>query len=103
MAIIREARKPNTRACYASKWKRFVHYAIAQKFDPYTPSVQDIICYLLHLQKSGLAYTSIRIHLTAMAAYLQNRERTSLFRIPVVKAFMEGESTYNTTSTSLEP
>lgn len=52
--------------------------------------MQDFICYLLHLQKSNLAYTSIQWHLAAIAAYLQNRQHLSLFRIPVNKAFMEG-------------
>ncbi|XP_078506854.1 uncharacterized protein LOC144767128 [Lissotriton helveticus] len=90
MDIIREARKPTTRACYAAKWKRFVIYCADHNINPLDASTHDIICYLLHLYKCNLAYASIRIHLSAIAAYLQNRQHLSLFRVPAIKAFLEG-------------
>ncbi|XP_078517197.1 uncharacterized protein LOC144781723 [Lissotriton helveticus] len=90
MHIIKEARKPTTRACYAAKWKRFVIYCTANDIDPLDASIPNIICYLLHLYKCNLAYTSIRIHLSAIAAYLQNRQHLSVFRVPAIKAFLEG-------------
>lgn len=48
-----------------------------------TLSVTSCIC------KSHLAYASIRLHLAAVAAYLQTGNK-SLFRVPVIKAFMKG-------------
>lgn len=86
MTVLKEARRPTTAACYAAKWKRIVHYSTTQHINPSSPTEQ-VICYLLHLQKSQLAYISIRLHLAAIAAYLQNRKHQSLFHIPVIKAF----------------
>lgn len=63
------------------------------------------LCYLLHLQAAGLAFTSIKWRLTALAAYLQNREQTSIVRIPLIKAFLQGlknHSTQSSTHTSVE-
>ncbi|XP_078518308.1 uncharacterized protein LOC144782952 [Lissotriton helveticus] len=90
MDIIKEARRPTTRACYAAKWKRFVIYCSNNNINPLDASTQNIICYLLHLYRCNLAYSSIRIHLAAIAAYLHNRQHLSLFRVPAIKAFMEG-------------
>lgn len=89
MSILKEAWRTTTRACYAAKLKCFLQYCILKDNIPLTASVQHICC-LFHLQKSGLAYTSICMHLAAVAAYLQNRQHISLFRIPVIKAFMDG-------------
>lgn len=70
MNIIKETRRPTTRACYAAKWKCFVIYCNNNHINPLDASVQNIIFFLLHLQHSILAYTSIRLHLAPIAAYL---------------------------------
>lgn len=44
----------------------------------------------MHLQHADLAYTSIRPHFAAVAAYLQNRQYLSLFKVQGIKAFKEG-------------
>ncbi|KAJ1098823.1 hypothetical protein NDU88_003930, partial [Pleurodeles waltl] len=67
MEVIKQARKPTTRHCYANKWKRFVCYCQANQITPLDASTQNIVSYLLHLQKSNLAFSSIKIHLTAIS------------------------------------
>lgn len=90
MNILKKACRPTTRQCYAAKWKHFVMFCHKQNVNPFQAKVQTLILYLLHLQTAGLPYTAIILHLAAIAAYLQNRQHISVFKIPVIKAFMEG-------------
>lgn len=90
MTILKEARRPTTRACHTDKCKRFVCYCHTKQINPFSATVQNMVAYLLNLQLSGLAFTSIRLHLATVAAYLLKRQHLSLFKIPVIKTFMEG-------------
>lgn len=58
--ILKESRRPTTRACYTPKWKRFLHYCHYKDINTLTAQVQDIVFSLLYLQNSGLALTSIK-------------------------------------------
>lgn len=89
MVILKEAWKPTSRAGYAAKWELLVDYSLPKQIDPPSQSSSSKH-YLLHMQKSSLAYPSVRLQLAAVAAYLQNRQHIPHFRVPVIKAFMEG-------------
>lgn len=90
MDILREARKPNTRHCYSSKWKRFVIWCRGRSINPIDCSPTHIVLYLTHLLDSGLVFNSIKVHLAALSAYTTSQLKVSWWKIPVIKAFMEG-------------
>lgn len=58
--------------------------------DPLKLAVQDIYYLFTPLKKPGLTYTSIHHHLAAIAAYMENREHSSFFKVTFIKTFMEG-------------
>lgn len=90
MHILKEARRPSTRASYTFKWKRFFIWCLNNGHDPVRGQEQVILPYLLHLAKSGLQFTSIKVHLAAITAYRKSPTQESFFQMPVVKDFLEG-------------
>lgn len=72
MDILKQAGRPATWAYYAAKWKIFVYHSLNQQIQPLSPTVKYLIGYLFHLLQAGLAYTTIRLYLAALASYMQN-------------------------------
>lgn len=90
MYILKEAKRPSTRASYAFKWKRFYLWCARNHFDPTKGQAEVILPYLLHLARAGLKYSSIRVHLAAITAYRKSPAQPSFFQMQVVKGFLQG-------------
>ncbi|KAJ1182701.1 hypothetical protein NDU88_007885 [Pleurodeles waltl] len=69
MSILKESKRPSTRRSYAFKWKRFYIWCSQQGINPIRAQEDVILSYLLHLAKSGLQVSSIKVHLSAITAY----------------------------------
>ncbi|KAJ1121780.1 hypothetical protein NDU88_000299 [Pleurodeles waltl] len=90
MSILKESKRPSTRRSYAFKWKRFYIWCCQQGHNPIRAQDDVILSYLLHLGKSGLQVSSIKVHLSAITAYRKSPSQESFFTKPVVKDFLEG-------------
>ncbi|KAJ1123593.1 hypothetical protein NDU88_002061 [Pleurodeles waltl] len=90
MNILIESKRPSTRRSYAFKWKRFYIWCCQQGQNPIRAQEDVILSYLLHLAKSGLQVSSIKVHLSAITAYRKSPSQESFFTKPVVKDFLEG-------------
>ncbi|XP_069497302.1 uncharacterized protein [Ambystoma mexicanum] len=90
MDILKESRKPNTRHCYFDKWKRFVIWCQNKQINPVDCTPSNVVTYMLHLLDAGLVFNSLKVHLAALSAYTTSHNKVSWWKVPVVKAFMEG-------------
>ena len=90
MDILREAKRPSTRRCYAAKWTRYLHWCAGNMKTNQTTEVKTVLLYLTHLVDSGLTFSSLKVHLAAIVAYTRGATGDSFFTLPVVKRFLEG-------------
>ncbi|KAJ7308476.1 hypothetical protein JRQ81_009027 [Phrynocephalus forsythii] len=90
-SIISACRKPSTTKLYHYKWRRFLFYVADKGIDPINPSLTWILQYLLHLKRSGLTLSSLRVHLSAIVAHQPPvSPASSFFRHPWLKHFLRG-------------
>ncbi|KAJ7324116.1 hypothetical protein JRQ81_017136, partial [Phrynocephalus forsythii] len=90
-SIILSCCKPSTTKLYHYKWRRFSLYAADKGFDPVNPPLTWPLQYLLHLKRSGLTLSSIRVHLSAIVTHQPpSSAASSFFRHPHLKLFLRG-------------
>ncbi|KAJ7342034.1 hypothetical protein JRQ81_008429, partial [Phrynocephalus forsythii] len=83
------ARKPSTRKSYSSKWRRFLHYTSSHSYPHENPPLQVVLLFLLHLKKSGLSMSSLRVFLSAIVAHQPlDSPAATFFRHPHLKLFL---------------
>ena len=90
MEILREAKRPGTRKCYAAKWTRYLHWCDSNGKMSTKTEVKTVLLYLTHLVDNGLTFSSLKVHLAAIVSYTRGVGGDSLFTIPVIKRFLEG-------------
>lgn len=67
--ILFSSTKPSTRTACSTKWKRFLVWPLAHGVQLTLVSIQYILEYLLYLQLLGLALSSLRVYLAAIALF----------------------------------
>ncbi|KAJ7322152.1 hypothetical protein JRQ81_018439 [Phrynocephalus forsythii] len=89
--ILNACRKPSTVSQYTYKWRRFLAFADQRGFTPVNPHLTWILRYLLHLKRSGLTMSSLRVHVSAIVAHEPPLSpAASFFRHPRIKLFLRG-------------
>uniref|UniRef100_A0A8C0GQZ1 Transcription initiation factor TFIID subunit 1 n=1 Tax=Chelonoidis abingdonii TaxID=106734 RepID=A0A8C0GQZ1_CHEAB len=67
--VLLNSKKPSTKIAYLAKWEKFSVWSLACGTHLVETSIQDILEYLLHLQESGLAVCSLKVHLAAISVF----------------------------------
>ncbi|XP_075781544.1 uncharacterized protein LOC142828046 [Pelodiscus sinensis] len=89
-AILLHSRKESTRNTYLAKWQRFSNWCLQNDIQPLSSPLQYVLDYILHLRNSGLALSSLKVHLAAISAFHHPVEGSSLFSHVITKRFLKG-------------
>nr|XP_014433438.1 uncharacterized protein LOC106732612 [Pelodiscus sinensis] len=81
--ILLHSRRQSTRKTYQQKWVR-------AKVEPRVPPLNTILDYIMDLKASGLSISSLRVHLSAIAAFHTSVDGFSIFNHPITKRFLKG-------------
>lgn len=89
-ALVRQILTQSGKTCYLTKWQRFLEWSRCHYPSLDTVTIPVVLDYLLAFKTSGLAISSIRVHLAALTAFLPPVEGTSIFTHPTTVCFMKG-------------
>ncbi|XP_029445511.1 uncharacterized protein LOC115084588 [Rhinatrema bivittatum] len=90
--VLIASRKPSTRKNYYSKWHRYTNWCTTRQLNPRNCTPKFLMDYLYSLYDSGLATASIRVHLSAIAAFHLPVNGKSVSTHPLLSHFMIGLS-----------
>nr|XP_025044009.1 uncharacterized protein LOC112546943 [Pelodiscus sinensis] len=88
--LLLHSRIQSTRKTYQQKWTRFCHWCQRAKVEPCASPLNTILDYILDLKASGLSISSLRVHLSAIAAFHTSVDGFSIFNHPITKRFLKG-------------
>lgn len=88
--VLINSRQPSTRRSYGFKWTLFLHFIGAATTPPTRVELPQIFAYLLSLAEAGLSHSSIRVHLSAVSAYLDRIDGFFVFSHPGSKWCLKG-------------
>lgn len=86
--VLLNARKPSTRRSYHRKWECYISYLKSDSI--MTSSLCSVLDFLLHLEDGGLGLSSARVYLSAISAYHNRIEESTVFSHPLAKQFLRG-------------
>lgn len=89
-SVLAQARAPSTNKTYRAKWKRFCYWCRREGIHPFSSAPHQILPYILSLAKSGLAHSSLKVHIAAISRFRRAGSGPSLWSARIVKQFLKG-------------
>lgn len=86
--VLLNARKPSTRRSYCCKWERYTAYLTSHSIT--MSSIASILDFLIHLKDHGLGLSSLQVYLSAISAYHNHIDCSTVFSHPLSKQFLRG-------------
>ncbi|XP_029451017.1 heterogeneous nuclear ribonucleoprotein A1 isoform X1 [Rhinatrema bivittatum] len=90
ISTLLRARRPSTTLAYARVWKAFDSWCATAQVQPCRASIADILTFLQDGLKKGLAYSSLRVQVSALGCLRGKFEGSSLACHPDVARFLRG-------------
>ncbi|KAI2646533.1 hypothetical protein H4Q32_025500 [Labeo rohita] len=87
---ILQSRAPSTRKLYALKWKLFTSWCGDHQQDPVNCPVGTVLEFLQDRFSTGLAHSTLKVYVAAIAAYHAPLGGTSVGKDPLVVRFLRG-------------
>ncbi|KAL0158003.1 hypothetical protein M9458_046079, partial [Cirrhinus mrigala] len=87
---ILQSRAPSTRKLYALKWKLFTSWCGDHQQDPVNCPVGTVLEFLQDRFSAGLAHSTLKVYVAAIAAYHALLGGSSVGRNPLVTGFLHG-------------
>ncbi|KAI2646337.1 hypothetical protein H4Q32_026326 [Labeo rohita] len=87
---ILQSRAPSTRKLYALKWKLFTSWCGDRQQDPVNCPVGTVLEFLQDRFSTGLAHSTLKVYVAAIAAYHAPLGGTSVGKYPLVVRFLRG-------------
>ncbi|XP_060546629.1 uncharacterized protein LOC132711500 [Pantherophis guttatus] len=89
---IQAARRPSTARIYESTWRSFSSWCSARQVCPTSPSVEHVIGFLQEGFDSGLAPSTLRRQVAALASISACASLTTVTKDPLIRQFLRGAS-----------
>lgn len=96
LAVLLEPRCLSTRKSYAQNWVCFVQFAATKGWPLLDITLVHVFDYIVHLKDSGLGFSSLKVILAALSAYLLQMDGFSVFSSPHVKVVPQRVATFGT-------
>ncbi|KAI2650711.1 Transposon Ty3-G Gag-Pol polyprotein [Labeo rohita] len=90
VVTILQSRAPSTRKLYALKWKLFTSWCGDHQQDPVNCPVGTVLEFLQDRFSAGLAHSTLKVYVAAIAAYHTLLGGSSVGRNPLVTGFLHG-------------
>lgn len=87
--VLLHSRTQSTHTTYLRKWTRFAEWCSTKQLSPTSAPLPRMLNYLLDIKQSGLSFSSIRIHLTAITTFHDTIDNTLVFTHPITKRFLK--------------
>ncbi|XP_066932297.1 integrase/recombinase xerD homolog [Clytia hemisphaerica] len=88
--LIVNSRRSGTQSHYKSAWGKWASWCMEQKIDPVRCPVKHILDFLTDLCTKGLQYSTIGGYRSAISAFHENCDGSSIGEHPLVKRLMVG-------------
>ncbi|XP_063058120.1 uncharacterized protein LOC134451544 [Engraulis encrasicolus] len=90
IATIQSARAPSTRSVYDMKWRAFERWCVQKGVIPFQCSITHVLTFLQELFEKGLAYSTLKVYLSAISACHVGYDGVSPGAHPLANRFLKG-------------
>lgn len=90
IATIQSARAPSTRSVYDMKWRAFERWCDQKGIIPFQCSITHVLTFLQELFEQGLAYSTLKVYLSAISACHVGYDGVSPGAHPLATRFLKG-------------
>ncbi|XP_072179676.1 uncharacterized protein [Diadema setosum] len=88
--LIAHSWRERTNKQYESAWQQWLRWCCKESFDPYSPSISDVVNFLAHQCSTGKSYSTINSYRSALSSAFPPFDGHNVGKHPLVLRLMKG-------------